>query len=86
MNLLTPVGMQSMVPTEIRNHYWMKHEVFLTQKCPKQKYQVKKERIINNQVRKQFYDIPCVGNMIAAQILSLIGKAVRILTHFDLQN
>ena len=40
-------------------------------------YQVKKERITNDQVRKRFYDIPCVKNMIAAQLLSFIGKAVR---------
>jgi hypothetical protein len=40
-------------------------------------YQVKKERITNDQVRKRFYDIPCVKNMIAARLLSFIGKAVR---------
>ena len=40
-------------------------------------YQVKKERITNDQVRKLFYDIPCVKNMITARLLSFIGKVVR---------
>ena len=46
-------------------------------------YQVKKERITNDQVRKRFYDIPCVENMIAARLLSFIGKAVQ--DHHPLQ-
>ena len=40
-------------------------------------FQVKRERITNDQVRKRFYDIQCVENMIAAWLLSFIGKAVR---------
>ena len=40
-------------------------------------FQVKWEKIMNDQVRKRFYDIPCVENMIAARLLSFIGKAVR---------
>jgi hypothetical protein len=59
-----------------------KLEIFLTRNVRKilriSMYQVKKERIINDQVRKQFYDIPCVENMIAARLLSsFIGKAVQ---------
>mgnify|MGYP006196714589 FL=1 len=57
-----------------------KLEVFLTRNVRKilriSMYQVKKERITNDQVRKRFYDIPCVKNMIAARLLSFIGKAV----------
>jgi hypothetical protein len=55
-----------------------KLEVFLTQNVQKilriSMYQVKKERIANDQVRKRFYGMPCVKNMIAAQLLSFIGK------------
>ena len=40
-------------------------------------FQAKRERITNDQVRKRFYDIPCVENMIAARLLSFIGKAVQ---------
>jgi hypothetical protein len=58
-----------------------KLEVFLTRNVRKilriSMYQVQKERITNDQVRKRFYDIPCVKNMIAARLLSFIGKAVR---------
>jgi hypothetical protein len=58
-----------------------KLEVFLTQNVQQilciSMYQVKKERITNNQVRKQFYNRPCVKNMIAARLLSFIGKAVQ---------
>jgi len=58
-----------------------KLEVFLTRNVRKilriSMYQVKNERITNDQVRKRFYHIPCIKNMIAAQLLSFIGKAVR---------
>jgi hypothetical protein len=49
-------------------------------------YQVKNERITNDQVRKRFYDIPCVKNMIAERHYHSLGKLYEILTHFDLQN
>ncbi len=39
--------------------------------------QVKDERIRNEKVRKIFYDIPTVENMIAARQLDFIGKAIR---------
>ena len=59
----------------------MKLEVFLTRniRCILKisMFQAKRERITNDQVRKRFYDIPCVENMIAARLLSFIGKAVQ---------
>ena len=65
----------------LRKSLLMKLEVFLIQKIRRilkiSKFQVKRERITNDQVRKQFYDVPCVENMIAARLLSFIGKAVR---------
>ena len=39
--------------------------------------QVKDERIRNENIRKIFYDIPIVENMIAARQLDFIGKAIR---------
>jgi hypothetical protein len=38
--------------------------------------QVKAERIYNKHVQQMFYDIPCVGNMIATQQLDFLGKTV----------
>ena len=65
----------------LRKVLLMKLVVFLTQNIRRiQKismFQVKRERITNDQVRQRFYDIPCVENMIAARLLSFIGKAVR---------
>ena len=65
----------------LRKSLLMKLEVFLTRNIRRilkiSMFQVKKERITNDQVRKRFYDIPCVENMIAARLLSFIGKAVR---------
>jgi hypothetical protein len=78
-NELTPVGMQSLVPTT--KSLQDKLEVFLTLNVQKilriSMYQVKKERITNDQVRERFYNIPCVKNVITARLLSFIGKAVR---------
>jgi len=66
-----------MVTTEIAT---VKLEVFLTGNiCPILKismFQVKRERITNDQVRKRVNDIPCVENMIAARLYE-------IFTHFD---
>ena len=39
--------------------------------------QVQEERIRNEHVRKLFYDIPRVRNMIAARQLGFIGKVMR---------
>jgi hypothetical protein len=39
--------------------------------------QVQKKRIRNDKIRRLFYGIPCVINMIAAQQLGLLGKVVR---------
>jgi hypothetical protein len=39
--------------------------------------QVKAEWIHNEHVQQMFYDIPCVGNMIAIQQLDFLGKMVR---------
>ena len=39
--------------------------------------QVQEERIRNDKVRRQFYDIPCVTNMVAARQLKFLGKVVR---------
>jgi len=65
----------------LRKSLLMKLEVFLTRNIRRilriSMFQVKRERITNDQVRKRFYDIPCVENMIAAGLLSFIGKAVR---------
>ena len=65
----------------LRKSLLMKLEVFLTRNIRRilkiSMFQVKRERITNDQVRKRFYDIPCVENMIAARLLSFIGKAVR---------
>ena len=65
----------------LRKSLLMKLEVFLTRNiCCILKismFQAKRERITNDQVRKRFYDIPCVENMIAARLLSFIGKAVQ---------
>ena len=38
---------------------------------------VKEERIRNEHVRRMFYDIPRIGNMIAARQMDFIGKIVR---------
>jgi len=38
---------------------------------------VKEEHIRNEHVQKMFYDIPCIGNMIAARQMDFIGKIVR---------
>ncbi len=38
---------------------------------------VKEERIRNEHVRRMFYDIPRVGNMIAARQMDFIGKIIR---------
>ena len=47
-----------------------KIEVFLHRSIRRIRYvsitRVKEERIRNEHVRRMFYDIPCVGNMIAA--------------------
>jgi len=37
---------------------------------------VKEERIRNEHVRRMFYDIPCIGNMIAARQMDFIGKNI----------
>jgi len=39
--------------------------------------QVKEERIRNDKIRRLFYEIPCVTNMIAARQLGFLGKVVR---------
>ena len=39
--------------------------------------QVQEERIRNDKIRRLFYDIPCVINMIAARQLGFLGKVVR---------
>ena len=39
--------------------------------------QVQEERIRNDKIRRLFYDIPCVTNMIAARQLGFLGKVVR---------
>jgi hypothetical protein len=39
-------------------------------------FSVKEERLHNNHVRKMFYDIPQVGNMIAARQLDFLGKMI----------
>jgi hypothetical protein len=39
--------------------------------------QVKVERTHNERVQRMFYDIPCVGNLIATQQLDFLGKTVR---------
>ena len=45
-------------------------------------FQVERERITNDQVRKRFYDIQCVENMIAAGYYHSLGKLYEILlTH-----
>jgi hypothetical protein len=50
-------------------------------KCPKNTLHINvssQEGTNNKQSsRKQFYNIPCVKNMIAARLLSFIGKAVQ---------
>ena len=65
----------------LRKVLLMKLEVFLTRNIRRilkiSMFQVKRERITNDQVRQRFYDIPCVENMIAARLLSFIGKAVQ---------
>ena len=38
--------------------------------------QVQEERIRNDKIRRLFYDIPCVTNMIAARQLGFLGKVV----------
>jgi hypothetical protein len=40
-------------------------------------FRVKEEQIHNAHVRRMIYDIPCVGNMIAALQLDFLGKTVR---------
>jgi hypothetical protein len=37
---------------------------------------VKKNQILNEQVHKMFYSIPCVGNMIVAHQANFIGKMI----------
>ncbi len=58
-----------------------KHEVFLHQSIWRilciSMFRVKEEQIHNAHVRRMFYDIPCVGNMIAASQLDFLGKTVR---------
>ena len=39
--------------------------------------QVQEERIRNDKIRRLFYEIPCVTNMIAARQLGFLGKVVR---------
>jgi hypothetical protein len=39
--------------------------------------QVLDERIHNKHVQKMFYDIPRVGNMVAARQLNFLGKTIR---------
>jgi len=39
--------------------------------------QVQEERIRNDKIRRLFYDIPCVTNMITARQLGFLGKVVR---------
>jgi hypothetical protein len=39
--------------------------------------QVQEDRIRNDKIRRLFYDIPCVNNMIAARQLGFLGKVVR---------
>jgi hypothetical protein len=72
---LPPAGMRSLVPATI---ILDKLEVSLTRNVQKilriSMYQVKKERIIKDQVRKRFYNIPCVKNMIAAQLSCMISS------------
>ncbi len=40
-------------------------------------FRVKEERLHNKHVRKMFYDIPQVGNMIAVHQLDFLGKTIR---------
>jgi hypothetical protein len=40
-------------------------------------FHVKKEKLLNEHVRKMFYGIPRVGNMIAAHQLDFLGKTIR---------
>jgi len=37
---------------------------------------VKEEQLQNEQVQRMFYDIPWVGNMIAARQMNFIGKVI----------
>ena len=39
--------------------------------------QVQEDHIRNDKIRRMFYDIPCVNNMIAARQLGFLGKVVR---------
>ena len=70
MNLLFLWGCEAW---SLRKVLLMKLEVFLTRNIRHilkiSMFQVKRERIRNDQVRQRFYDIPCVENMIAAQLL-----------------
>ncbi len=38
---------------------------------------VHEQRLHNNKVRKMFYSIPCVCNMIAARQMDFVGKMIR---------
>ncbi len=38
---------------------------------------VKEDRILNEKVRKMFYSIPCVKNMIAVHQAKFIGKMIQ---------
>ena len=40
-------------------------------------FRVKEEHLHNEHVRRMFYDIPRVGNMIAARQLNFLGKTMR---------
>jgi hypothetical protein len=58
-----------------------KHEVFLHWSIWRilriSMFRVKEEQIHNAHIRRMFYDIPHVGNMIAARQLAFLGKTVR---------
>ena len=45
--------------------------------CARPTYHVQDQHIRNEKVRRMFYDIPCVKNMIAARQLGFLGKIIR---------